>query len=471
MASPRIILSPAAVARVAVGIPSHVTTSDKSLLPSTPGQWHLRVWSLAAPIILSNMSVPLVGAVDTAVVGHLPDPVYIGAVALGALIFSFLYWGFGFLRMGTTGFVAQAHGSRDATEVGRVFMRGLLLAILFGSALVVLQLPIGLTSFWLLDGSVRLESLANDYFIIRIWSAPATLANYVVLGCLIGLQNTRAVLVLQLVLNLTNILLDLLFVVEFGWGVEGVAAASVISEYLALAIGLLIIRNNLHRIGGGLGLNGVLDKTRLIALLHVNFNIFIRTMCLVFAFAYFTARSTGLGEVILAANAVLLHLQHILSHGLDGFAHAVEGLAGGAYGARDRRGFRAAVFYTTLWAFVVAALYTLVYALWGGDIVNLLTGIESVRVGAADYMLWVLLSPVISVWSFQLDGIFIGTTRSVEMRNAMLLSVLIYLTAVWIAVPLWGNHGLWLALLVFMVARALALGLLLPGVERRIGRP
>lgn len=414
------------------------------------------------------MSVPLVGAVDTAVVGHLPDPVYIGAVALGALIFSFLYWGFGFLRMGTTGFVAQAHGSRDVAEVGRAFMRSLLLAVLFGSTLVVLQLPIGLASFWLLEGSMRLESLANDYFSIRIWSAPATLANYAVLGCLIGLQNTRAVLVLQLVLNLTNILLDLLFVIVFGWGVEGVAAASVISEYLALAAGLFIVGNNLHRIGGGMGLHGVFDKARLIALLHVNFNIFVRTMCLVFAFAFFTARSTALGEVILAANAVLLHLQHILAHGLDGFAHAVEGLAGGAYGARDRKGFRAAMFYTTLWAFVLAVVYTLVYALWGSYVVNLLTGIDSVRAGAAEYMPWVLLSPVISVWSFQLDGIFIGTTRTVEMRNTMLLSVVVYLAAVWIAVPQWGNHGLWLALLVFMAARALTLALLLPGVDRRI---
>ena len=425
---------------------------------------------MAAPIILSNMSVPLVGMVDTAVVGHLPDPVYIGAVALGAIVFSFLYWGFGFLRMGTTGFIAQAFGAGDVNEVRLVLARALLLALLFGILLLALKYPIGLVSFWLLEGGVELETLANDYYRIRIWSAPAALANYAVLGCLIGLQNTRAALVLQLVLNMTNAGLDLLFVFVFGWGVEGVAGASVASEYVALATGFVVLNSTLRRIGGRLGRSGILDAAKLRALLQVNFNIFIRTLCLIFAFALFTAEGTKLGPTILATNAVLLHLQHILAYGLDGFAHAVEALAGGAYGARNRRAFRSAVIYTTLWALLLATVYSLVYLFLGNTIVAVLTGIESVRMSAADYMPWLIISPIVSVWSFQLDGIFIGTTRTVEMRNAMLISMGLYLVAVWMLVPVLGNHGLWLSLLVFMLIRALTLGLLLSRIEKNISQ-
>lgn len=442
--------------------------SKKHPLPSSPKEWHQRVWSLAAPIIVSNMSVPLVGAVDTAVVGHLPDPVYIGAVALGALIFSFLYWGFGFLRMGTTGFVAQAYGSGDANEVSLIFIRAFLLAAIFGVSLLLLQGPIGSVSFWWLQGGVELESLAQSYYEIRVWSAPAALGNYVVLGCLIGLQNARAALVLQLVLNLTNVALDLLFVLRFEWGVEGVAAASVISEYLALAVGLTIIRFHIGSFRGSWDWGSVADREKFKALLRVNLNIFIRTLCLVFAFAYFTAQGTKLGEAILAANAVLIHLLHILAYGLDGFAHAVEALAGGAYGARNGKAFREAVFYTTLWAVVLAVVYALLYFLLGTEIVGVLTGIESVRAIAAEYLPWMLIAPILSVWSYQLDGIFIGTTRTVEMRNAMLLSVGIYLLCIWATLPHWQNHGLWFSLMVFMIARALTLAYLLPRVARAI---
>lgn len=437
---------------------------NSKALPVTSAEWHRRTWSLAGPIILSNMSVPLVGAVDTAVVGHLPDPVYIGAVAIGALIFSFLYWGFGFLRMGTTGFVAQSYGAGDAQEAGRVLLRALSLALVFGIALVLLQQPVGTLSFWLLQGGVELESLAADYYRIRIWSAPAVLANYAALGCLIGLHNTRAALVMQLVLNLANVGLDLLFVLYFDWGVRGVAFASVVSEYLALAAGLIMVRSNLQRIGTRLTRHGILNNDKLKALVHVNFNIFIRTLCLIFAFAYFTAKGAFFGETVLAANAVLLHFQSILSYGLDGFAHAVEALAGSAYGARNKSAFRSAVFYTTLWAVVLAAIYTLVYGLFGTQIIQVLTGIDSVKQAAADYLPWVLVSPLLSVWSFQLDGIFIGATRTVEMRNAMIISLAVYLAAVTLTLPLWGNHGLWLSLIIFMVVRALTLGWKLPAI-------
>jgi MATE family multidrug resistance protein len=424
------------------------------------------VWLLAGPIILSNMSVPLVGAVDTAVVGHLPDAIYIGAVALGAIIFNFLFWGFGFLRMGTTGFVAQAYGAGHVDEVRATLARALLLAVALGIVVVALQFPIGLLAFWAFSGSVELESLANSYYVVRVWSAPATLANYAILGCLVGIHNTRAALALQLVLNITNVFLDLLFVLGLGWGVQGVALASVISEFVALAFASWLVMRNLNRLGGQWARARIVDISRLKALLHVNINIFVRTLCLIFAFSYFTAMGTKMGEITLAANAVLLHLQHFLAYGLDGFAFAVEALAGSAYGARNRGAFRTAVRVTTIWALIVAGLFTILYAVLGTSIINVITGIEPVRLAAADYLIWVLVSPVLSVWSYQLDGIFIGTTRPVEMRNGMVLSLLVYLLAIWLFIPLLGNHGLWLSLMIFMVMRAITLGLWYPRIER-----
>jgi MATE family multidrug resistance protein len=428
------------------------------------------VWRLAGPIILSNMSVPLVGAVDTAVVGHLPDPVYIGAVALGAVIFNFLFWGFGFLRMGTTGFVAQAYGSGDPTEVRSTLARALLLAGVLGLTIVLLQNPIGNVAFWALHGAENLESLAASYYAIRVWSAPAALANYAVLGCLIGMHNTRAALVLQFVLNVSNVLLDLLLVLGFGWGVEGVALASVLSEYLALAFGWWLVRANFQRIGGEWNRDHILYAPRLRALLHVNVNIFFRTLSLIAAFFYFTAMGTRLGEVTLAANAVLLHLHYFVSYGLDGFAHAAEALAGSAYGARQRAAFRAAVKATTVWALIVAVAYSVVYATVGHLIIGIITGIEPVRLAAADYLPWVLLLPIVSVWSYQFDGIYIGATRPVEMRNSMLLSFITYIVASWLLIPLWHNHGLWLSFMIFMAMRGITLGLWLPRIERSISQ-
>lgn len=406
------------------------------------------------------------GAVDTAVVGHLPDPVYIGAVALGSIIFSFLFWGFGFLRMGTTGFVSQARGAGDATEVRSTLARALLLAAGLGALIVLLQTPIAAVAFGLLAGSAELEGLAHDYYAVRIWSAPAALANYVALGCFIGIQNTRAALATQLVLNLTNVVLDLLFVLGLGWGVKGVALASVVSEYVNILFAAWLLRRNLARLGGIWQRSHILYTPRLKALLHVNINIFVRTFCLISAFFYFTAMSTKLGEVTLAANAVLMHMHLLLSHGLDGFAHAAEALVGGAYGARNRPAFHAAVRVSTIWALVVAGVYTLIYAVFGTSVIAIITSIEEVRAAAGRYLPWVLLSPLISVWSFQLDGIYVGSTRTAEMRNSMLLSLAVYLVASWILVPRWGNHGLWLAFMIFMLARALTLGWWYPRIER-----
>ena len=416
--------------------------------------------------MLSNVSVPLVGIVDTAVVGHLPNATFIGAVALGAVVFSFLYWGFGFLRMGTTGLVAQDMGARDFDELRATLTRSLILALILGLAILALRNPAGELAFWALDGSAMVEGFAKQYYRVRVFAAPATLVNYVILGFAIGVQNTRAALALMLLLNITNVLLDLLFVIGFGWGVEGVAAASVISEYTAALFGLLLMRQMLSRLGGRWQPYRLFDRHRLKTLLGVNLNIFVRTLCLLFAFFHFTSTGAKLGDIILAANAVLMHLYTFMAYSLDGFAHAVEALAGSAYGARNRWAFVSAVRASTACAFLVSIVYCVVYAGFGSSIVALITGIAEVRTTAGEYLPWLVVAPVVSVWSFQLDGIFVGTTRAVAMRNAMLLSLAVFLAAVWLLLPLWGNHGLWAALIVLMGTRAITLGIWFPGIVR-----
>ncbi|NIM74330.1 MAG: MATE family efflux transporter [Gammaproteobacteria bacterium] len=424
------------------------------------------MWTLAWPIILSNVSVPLVGIVDTAVVGHLPNPVFIGAVALGTVVFSFLYWGFGFLRMGTTGLVAQDLGAEDWDELRATLARALIIASVLGLTILVLRGALGELAFWALEGSARVEAFAKQYYQVRVFGAPAALINFVVLGFVIGIQNTRAALALLLLLNVMNVLLDLLFVVGFGWGVEGVAAASLISEYSAAVFGLLLVRGILTRLGGRWQSYRLFDRSRMKTILSVNLNIFVRTLCLLLAFFHFTSTGARLGDVVLAANAVLMHFQMFMAYSLDGFAHAVEALAGSAYGARNRHAFTSAVRASTVCAAAVAVVYVLVYAMLGSSIIALITGIEEVRSMAAAYLPWLIATPIVSVWSFQLDGIFIATTRTVAMRNAMLVSLAVFLIGVWTLLPLWGNHGLWAAFIVFMVSRAVTLAIGYPRIVR-----
>jgi len=427
-----------------------------------------RAWSLAWPIILSNSSIPLVGAVDTAVMGHLPDPAYIGAVALGANLFSIIYWGFGFLRMGTTGFVAQALGAGDGAEVRAALERALLIAAVLALIVWTLQVPIAAAAFRFVEGSEQVEALTHTYFDWRIWSAPAAFANYAVLGTLIGLQRTREVLILQLLLNGTNVGLDLLFVPGLDLGVEGVAAASLIAEYTAVGTGLWLVARRIRELPGRERFVTLLEPAALRALVAVNGNIFVRTICLVLSFFYFTAVGTRIGEVTVAANAVLMQLQFFLAYGLDGFAHAVEGLAGSAWGGRNHAHFRAAIRTTTVCALAVAVGYTLVYAGLGPVFVGWMTDLPEVRSAATAYLPWMIVAPIVSVWSFQLDGIFIGTTRTAEMRNGMLIAAAVFLVGVQTLVPLAGNDGLWLAFMLFLAARAVTLAFRLPRLDRAL---
>ncbi len=444
-------------------------TCGPAPLPGAPaGGWHRRVWVLAGPIMLSNMTTPLLGAVDTAVVGQLPDAAYIGGVAIGAIVFSFLFWGFGFLRMGTTGFTAQAYGAGDHDELRATLLRPLVLALGFGALLIALRAPIGILAFELLEASPEVEALAASYYQIRIWSAPAALVNYTVLGWLLGTQRARTALVLQVALNGVNVVLDLAFVIGLGWGVEGVALASLIAETGAAALGIAVVGRILARSGGRWDWARLRRRDRVVALFRVNLDIFLRTLALVVAFGYFTAQSAKMGDVTLAANAILLHLQTIMAYGLDGFSHAAEILAGGALGARSRPAFQGAVRAATIWGFGTAVLVALAYAALGPALIELFTVLPEVRTTAEAFLPWMILSPLVSVWSFLLDGIFIGTTRTAAMRNAMAVSLLAYLGACWLLVPALGNHGLWLAFTLFMAVRAITLAVVYPRLLRDI---
>ncbi|OED39782.1 hypothetical protein AB833_14320 [Chromatiales bacterium (ex Bugula neritina AB1)] len=430
--------------------------------------WHKRVWLLAVPIILSNITVPLVGAVDTAIVGHLDEVELIGAVALGASIFSLVFWTFGFLRMGTSGMVAQASGAGDTSAIGSTVLRSLLLACILGVAVIALQLPLLSVCLQVFDGSARLDALTAQYYNIRIWSAPATFANYVVLGTLIGLQRTSAVFVFQLFLNLLNIALDLLFVPVLNWGISGVAAASVISEYAALIFSLFLIRSTLHEAVKDFRPQTLLRRYELRKLINLNTNIFVRTLLLVLSFFYFNSASTRLGATTLAANAILMQILHICAYALDGFAHAVETLAGHAQGSKRKTDFHNAVIVSTVQSCVIAIIMSALIYQFGVSLILLFTDQQDVIDNASRNLPWLIALPILSVWCYQLDGIFIGTTRTGEMRNAMVISAFIFVILSELLLPQLNNTALWLAFSLFMVLRAITLLLYFPRIQKAL---
>ncbi len=434
------------------------------------GNWHRRLWRLAGPIIISNLSVPLLGIADTAVMGHLPDPAYLGAVAIGALIFSYVYWGFGFLRMSTTGLTAQAWGRDDGVEVRAILLRAGIIAAVLGGLLLLLQIPIRLVGLSMLSASSDVEELAAIYIQIRIWGAPATLLNYVILGWLLGTQDARTPLFLQLWANGVNIILDLVFVLGFGWGIEGVAVATLIAEVSGAAIGVILVYRRVRARTSPLQAGERLFTwSGIRALVALNGDIFIRTLCLITAFAYFTNQGALLGTITLAANAVLLNFMSFAAHGLDGFAHAAEALVGGSVGKKDRRGFLAASKVAFLWGGIVAVLCSMVFFAFGHPIVNLMTGIEEVRLDAYLHLGWAAFMPVLAVWAFVFDGIFLGATRSAALRNAMILSLGGYLLInPWLR-DAYDNHGLWAALSIFMALRGVTLAFAFPKLVKSVG--
>ena len=439
---------------------------NKSPIPVT----HRTVLAIAVPVVLSNLTTPLLGLADTAVMGQLGGPQYIGAVAVGGLIFNFMFWAFGFLRMGTTGFTAQAYGADDGDEVRAALGRALVLAGVAGIALIVLQWPFEQIAFWLIDGSADVEALAGDYYAIRIWSAPAALTNFALLGWFIGLQRARTALVLQLILNGVNIGLDVFFVIGLGWGVAGVALGTMIAEVTAAGCGLALAAMSLRGIAGGWSRTALLDWPRLARTIIVNRDIMARTLLLMFAFAFFVAQSAVAGNVALAANAVLMQFVFFAAFFLDGFAFAAEALVGQALGAKTRRAFDQAIKLSSLWSGGFAVLLSLGFGILGPWFIDFLTIDLAVRAAARDYLWWAAILPVVSFACYQLDGVFIGATRTADMRDAAVLSLAVFLIVWWALLP-FGNHGLWAALMIFNAVRAIFLGRYYPALARSVSSP
>ncbi|WP_281019542.1 MULTISPECIES: MATE family efflux transporter [unclassified Minwuia] len=430
----------------------------------------IRVWHLAWPVILSNVTTPLLGLVDTAVVGRLPGPEYIGAVAIGAAAFTGIFWMFGFLRMGTTGFVAQAMGAGDFTEVRAILGRAILIAVLFGALLVTLQQPLWSGAIHLLDPSATVQGLAEQYFSIRVWTGPAALVNYALLGFFIGMQRPRLALAIQIWLNGVNIALDLLFVVGLDMGVPGVAWATLIGEYSAAILGIVVALRVLRPHGGRFNWPAILDPVQGRRLLSANFDIFVRTACLIIAFSWATRVGARLGDLALAANAILMQMVHLLAYGLDGFAFAAEALVGGALGARSLGALREAVVASTIWALIVAVGVAIIYLVGGPLLIAVMTDQPDVQATAEAYLFWIVLYPLLAIWCYQLDGIFIGATQTAEMRNAMILSLGVFVVAILTLPDMFGNHGLWASLSIFNVARTVTLGAYYRRIEVRAAR-
>ncbi len=444
--------------------------SPSAPAPDAAARWHGRVLALALPIILANLTQPILGAVDTAVAGHLDGTQYLGGVALGGLFFNFVYWGFGFLRMGTTGLVAQAHGAGDAVAIRLNVLRALILAGVLGGTVLALQTPLLALAFTLLGGSDAVRASALAYAQTRIWAAPFALANYVLLGYLLGVQRVRLALVIQIFINVVNIGAVLLYVYRLNTGVAGIGAATATADIAGFALGALILWRQRTRGLPRPTLAALLDRSALRRLVALNRDIFIRTLCLLTAFGWFAHLGARQGDATLAANALLLNFQTFMAYALDGFAHATETLVGAAKGARDRRAFRQSLRVASLWAGGGALAFALVYWGAGSWIVAQLTDQPSVRGVAERYLPWAVVSPVISVWGFLLDGAFIGATETRALMRSMAVSLAIFVAATFALAGSFGNHGLWIALLIFMAARGATLARHLPALDRSIAR-
>jgi MATE family multidrug resistance protein len=435
--------------------------------------WYRRVFLLALPLIFSNLTQPLLSTVDTVLSGHLPGAAALGGVAVGGIFFNAIYWTFGFLRMTTTGLVAQAHGARSHEQLRVHFLRAILLAVLTGTVLLAVQKPIIAISVHMLGASQAVAQNAQLYCHIRIWSAPAALVNYVVLGYLLGRQRARIALVLQAVVNVVNIVTAVLLVLRLHWGVAGVAAATMTADWAGCALGVGLARTALHRRPEDprLSWRELLHGPHLRHLFALNRDIFLRTLSLVAAYAWFTRTGARLGDATLAANAVLMNMFFIVAYGLDGFANATEALVGESIGARKLDHYRAVLRASTAAAFAVALLTSFVYLLAGSHLVALFTNVEAVRILARRFLPWTIALPVLSVWAFQFDGVFIGATRARELRDSMILSFGIFLGLAIVLEREWGNHGLWCAFCTWMVVRGATLAARLQRVDRIFAEP
>lgn len=432
-----------------------------------PGNVHQQVLAIAWPMILAGASVPLLGIVDTAILGHLNDSRFLSAVAVGSSALSLLLWLLAFLRMGTTGPTARAFGAQNQRHCQELLWQSLILALVLGVALIILQQPILSLVLWLLGPSEEIYHLTYSYSQIRLFAAPATLCSFAAVGWLLGLQRAKQALVIMFTTNALNIGFDFLFIIGLGLNSDGAAWASLIAEYLGLIVALLMVKQAMGQFTEPAGREGLRRLSTYTELLLVNRDLFLRTACIVFVFTFFTAQGARLGDDVVAANAILMQLVLLASYGLDGFAHAAETLTGSAIGARNQRHFYTICRSATLWGFVIALFTSAAFWLFETPIVALFTNLPHIAALTHDYYLWMAVIPLLSVWCYLLDGVFLGGGRTTAMRNVLLIATLAIFLPAWWLTQGWHNHGLWLAFLLFMVARSVIMAIAFALICRR----
>lgn len=429
---------------------------------------HRSYLALAIPLTLSTITTPLIGAVDTAVVGQLPNPAYLGGVAIGTIIFNTLYWLFGFLRVSTSGFAAQALGADDEKQGVLAFLRPFILAIVAGMGFILLQVPIEQVSLTMMNPDADVRGYAAEYFGIRIWGIPFTLMNYVILGWLMGMSKIKVSLVLQVFMNLMNIALDLLFVHIFEWGVPGVAIATLLSEVTAFFIGLIIILKASRHQMELPPLKEMFDPSSIKKMMSVNRDLFIRTLCLLTVFNIFTAKGASYGTEILAANAVLIQIHYMMAYFFDGFANASSILVGKAIGAGDKRLYKKTLSLSLQWGGISSLMIAASYHLFSESILSLFTRIPSVIELANVYGIWLILFPLSASVGIVFYGVFTGATEAAPIRNSMIYSLIAFVITLYIFVPAYQNHALWLAFTVFSLGRSVFLALYIPQLSKKL---
>lgn len=410
-----------------------------------------QVFHIAGPAMIANLTTPLIGIVSTTAIGRLGEAAMLGGVAMASVIFDCLFWLFAFLRASTLAFTAQSLGAGESDEIRMVLIRGLALAALIGVALIALQLPIAAIIFELMGGSDAVLGAARTYFKVRIWSAPFALANYVLLGWLVGLARARLALAVQVAINLINMAATILLVQVLERGIAGAAIAALVAETVGVAIGLLLARR-LVTTTHGLSLPLLFDRAKLMHMMAINRDIMIRTAAMIVAFLFFTAQGARAGDTTLAANAVLNNFLLVAAFFLDGLANAAEQLCGYAFGARNRDAFAGATRLVLGWGFGFALVVAVIFVLFGPELIDVMTASPAVRSAGRDYLPYVVASPLVSVFAFAFDGVYIGATWARDMRNLMIAALIVFL-GVWLALRGFGNTGLWVALLSFYAAR------------------
>lgn len=419
-----------------------------------------QILRLAIPNVISNITVPLLGMADLAILGHLESELYIGAIALGGLIFNFIYAIFSFLRMGTSGFTAQSYGEGNRQELVMMLGRSMFFAFSGGFAIILLQYPIDMFSFWLLEGSAEVETLAREYFYIRIFAAPASLGIMALSGWYTGMQNAKYPMIIAIFINVVNIGANVLFVYGLGMKSDGVAWGTLIAQYTGLTLGFILFMKKYKHLFAFWKSIDFFNWNKLGRFFKVNLDIIIRTLCLIFTFAFFTAQSAKADDTILAVNTVLLQYLFVFSYLTDGFAYAGEALVGKFIGARNPHDLRKSVNLLFLWGLVISIPFSLTYFLTGDYMLFILTDNVDVIMAATPYLFWMGIVPLLTFAAFIWDGIYIGATASAPMRNTLLIStLLVFLPAYYLLEPVFGNHGLWLAMMLFMVSRGLFLTL------------